>query len=237
MFRELLFFIVLFFANVIQAITGFAGTVLAMPPSMCLLGVDNAKVILNAMAWCSGLMIAVGSRKHINRKELAKMVGFMVIGMAGGIAICRLVPSEELLLTVYGVVIVAVALKNMFVKSQRKLPEAVLIVILLLAGVIHGMFVSGGALLVIYASQVLTDKEEFRATVAPVWVVLNSFLMASQISQGAVTASNVRLILISLLPLAAATWLGGRLVKKVSQKVFLNLTYGLLLISGISLIF
>lgn len=41
--------------------------------------------------------------------------------------------------------------------------------------IIHGMFVSGGALLVIYATQVLKEKEEFRATVAPVWVVLNFF--------------------------------------------------------------
>ena len=34
----------------------------------------------------------------------------------------------------------------------------------------------------------------------------------------------------------AITWLGKKLVCKVSQKVFLNLTYILLLISGVSLI-
>ena len=38
--REILFFLILFGANLIQAITGFAGTLLAMPPSMQLLGVD-----------------------------------------------------------------------------------------------------------------------------------------------------------------------------------------------------
>ena len=32
--KELLFLFVLFVSNVIQAITGFAGTVLAMPPSV-----------------------------------------------------------------------------------------------------------------------------------------------------------------------------------------------------------
>ena len=31
--KEIIFLFVLFVANVIQAITGFAGTVLAMPPS------------------------------------------------------------------------------------------------------------------------------------------------------------------------------------------------------------
>ena len=45
-----------------------------------------------------------------------------------------------------------------------------MICILLAAGMIHGMFVSGGALLVVYATLVLKDKEEFRATVALIWV-------------------------------------------------------------------
>lgn len=57
----------LFVANVIQAITGFAGTVLAMPPSIYLLGMDNAKVVLNVMALLSGLMIAVMSYHHMNK--------------------------------------------------------------------------------------------------------------------------------------------------------------------------
>ena len=124
----------------------------------------------------------------------------------------------------------------MLYHRAHTLPKGVLLVVLLLAGVIHGMFVSGGALLVVYATQVLKDKEEFRATIAPVWVVLNSVLLASQVRQGAFDNYNIRLILISVIPLFIATWVGKKLVKKVSQKVFLNLTYVLLLVSGLSLI-
>ena len=36
--RYSLFFVVIFFANIIQAITGFAGTTLAMPFSIILVG-------------------------------------------------------------------------------------------------------------------------------------------------------------------------------------------------------
>lgn len=160
----------------------------------------------------------------------------MLVGMFAGVQICRVVESEDILLTVYGIVIVAVALKNLCIHSERKFSPVILGIILLLAGIIHGMFVSGGALLVIYATQVLKDKEEFRATVAPVWVVLNSCLMFTQMRAGLIGQADVRLILISIMPLLVATWIGKKLVKKVSQKVFLNLTYILLLISGISLI-
>lgn len=234
--KEIIFLFVLFVANVIQAITGFAGTVLAMPPSMYLLGMDDAKVVLNVMALLSGLMIAVMSYHHMNKKELAKICVFMVAGMAIGIQICKTVPSEQILLIIYGVIILLIAGKNLLCHRQRTLPKALLLVILLLAGVIHGMFVSGGALLVVYAAQVLKEKEEFRATLAPVWVVLNSILLVSQVRQGVFTEGNIRLILISIIPLFMATWLGKKLVKKVSQKVFLNLTYVLLLVSGLSLI-
>lgn len=203
--KELLFLIVLFVSNVIQAITGFAGTVLAMPPSVYLLGLDHAKVILNAMAWFSGLMIAVTGYRHINWKELIKMSGFMLVGMFAGVQICRVVESEDVLLTLYGIVIVAVALKNLCIHSERKFSPVILGIILLLAGIIHGMFVSGGALLVIYATQVLKDKEEFRATVAPVWVVLNSCLMFTQMRAGLIGQADVRLILISIVPLLVAT--------------------------------
>ena len=234
--KEIIFLFVLFVANVIQAITGFAGTVLAMPPSIYLLGMDNAKVVLNVMALLSGLMIAVMSYHHMNKKEVIKICVCMVAGMTIGIQICKTVPSEQILLIIYGVIILLIAGKNLLCHRQRTLPKALLLVILLLAGVIHGMFVSGGALLVVYAAQVLKEKEEFRATLAPEWVVLNSILLVSQVRQGVFTEGNIRLILISIIPLFMATWLGKKLVKKVSQKVFLNLTYVLLLVSGLSLI-
>ena len=234
--KELLFLLVLFVSNVIQAITGFAGTVLAMPPSVYLLGLDHAKVILNVMAWLSGLMIAVTGYRHINWKELLKMSAVMLIGMFAGIQICRIVKSEDILLTIYGIIIVAVALKNLCIHTEKKLPDLILWIVLILAGIIHGMFVSGGALLVVYATQTFKDKDEFRATIAPVWVVLNSFLIASQIHSHQFNINNIRLILISIVPLMIATWIGKRLAQKVSQKLFLTITYILLLISGISLI-
>ena len=234
--KEIIFLLVLFVANVIQAITGYGGTVLAMPPSMYLLGMDDAKVVLNVMALLSGLMIAVMSYHHMNKKELAKICVFMVVGMEIGIQICKAVPSEKFLLVLYGIIIILIAGKNLLYHREHTLPKGVLLVVLLLAGVIHGMFVSGGALLVVYATQVLKDKEEFRATVAPVWVVLNFFLMVTQFRSGLVGTADIRLICISILPLLIATWLGKKLVCKVSQKVFLNLTYILLLISGVSLI-
>ena len=144
--------------------------------------------------------------------------------------------SSEWLLIVYGIIIIAVAGKNLLIHKEHHLPGILLLCVLIIAGIIHGMFVSGGALLVVYATQTFKDKDEFRATIAPVWVVLNSFLITSQIHSHQFNINNIRLILISIVPLMIATWIGKRLAQKVSQKLFLTITYILLMISGISLI-
>lgn len=238
MLSEILFLIILFFSNVVQGITGFAGTVLAMPPSACLIGLDNAKVILNVMALISGLLIAIMNYKNIRWKELIKIIIFMIIGMVVGIKICELVNSDNVLLTVYGIVIFIIALKNLILKKEVTVHPSILLIVLLLSGIIiiHGLFVSGGALLVVYAVQVFKDKDEFRATIAPVWVVLNTYMAFSQYKSGLFASSNINLILLSIIPLFIATWVGGKLAEKLDKNIFLNLTYILLILSGMSLI-
>lgn len=236
MVTQVCFLVVLFIANVIQAITGFAGTVVAMPPSAYLIGLDSAKVVLNFMAMFSCFFIAWTGRSHIQWKILIKMCLVMLPAMVVGMVICNYIPSEELLLTIYGYIIVAVALKNMCIRRELKLSPLAQYLVLIGAGLVHGLFVSGGALLVIYAVAVLKDKEEFRATVASVWVALNSVLVVSQLQSGGFTPENIQLIMLGLVPLVVAIYVGTKLASKINQTVFLNMVYVLLCISGLSLI-
>ncbi len=234
-FYRILFLIVLFVSNVIQAITGFAGTVLAMPPSIKLIGVNDARVILNIMALISCFIIAVKNIKYINKKELRKIVIFMSVGMIIGIEVLKIFPTN-ILLKVYGMIIILIAVKNLCLKKDIKFPKVAMIFILIISGIIHGMFVSGGALLVVYAASVLKDKDEFRATISPVWVILNSFLLITQISNNMITSENIILSLICIIPLFLAIWLGNKIQKKIDQKSFLKIVYILLIISGLLVI-
>ena len=227
-----LLFAVLFVSNAIQAITGFAGTLLAMPPSIRLIGADTAKSVLNLLAQSSCLMILLGSMRSVNWRELGKMLMLMLAGMAVGMWLYRMLPLD-FLLTVYGVLIVLIALQKLFAPNLFPAKGRWLAGIVPLAGIIHGMFVSGGALLVVYASGSLPRKEEFRATMAAVWFFLGFFLTASQAQAGALTPETLRLTAWCLLPMVLGTWLGGRLVRHISQQLFMKITYVLLIISGI----
>lgn len=220
--KDLIVFIILFGANLLQAITGFAGTLISMPPTIKLIGVGEAKALLNAIAQISSLMIVCTGFKHINWKEFAKMFICMIIGMAAGIKIFEIFPLHQLLI-LYGIMIIAIAIKKLLFSrtsktaSQNKasLPQWFMLIILLAAGIIHGMFVSGGALLVVYAAAVLKDKEEFRATIAMIWLTTGCYMTGTQVMLGNFNTHVIMLLIVGIVPVFVGTFIGTKLVKKI----------------------
>ena len=104
-----------------------------------------------------------------------------------------------------------------------------------LAGVVHGIFVSGGPLVISYLSKRISDKTSFRATISTVWIVLNSIILCDDIRSGLWDLALVQTLLIAIPFLLVGMFLGSILYKKMSQHVFMILTYVLLLISGVLL--
>ena len=132
--------------------------------------------------------------------------------------------------------IVFIGAKNLIFTRQKFLPEWALWIILALAGLIQGMFVSGGALLVIYAVQKLRDQQEFRITLSLIWTVLNFIYACIAFQQGHFTGDVVQIIVMCIPLAVVATVLGSKLQKKISQEKFLKLTYVLLLFIGMVLL-
>ena len=233
--REYLFIIIVLFANIIEGITGFAGTMLAMPASMMLIGAEEAKVILNMVALMVSSTIAVKTYKKINRKELVKITSLMMLGMVIGLYLFAVLPVK-LLSVCYGVLIIAVAVNGLASKKRMELPAGILIIIVLAAGIIHGLFLSGGALLVVYVTAVIKEKGVIRATLAPVWLMLNTIILLQDIWFGRITFHTLRLTGMCMIPVILALVLGNYLHNKIKQERFVHLTYLLLIISGVSLV-
>ena len=67
MMNYILFLLVILLTNIIQGITGFAGTILAMPPGLMLVGYPVAKPVLNVLGLLSGIYVFTGNYKRGNR--------------------------------------------------------------------------------------------------------------------------------------------------------------------------
>lgn len=238
-----LFFLVILFANIIQGITGFAGTILAMPPSLMLVGYDVAKPVLNVLGLLSGIYVFAEQRKKVNWQEVKRIVLVMTVGIFGGIIVKGLFTGqEEILYKLLGVFVILLALQGLYQiagkkeKKEKPPKPAGTYAILVSAGIVHGMFVSGGPLLIGYLTRKIKDKVSFRATISTVWIMLNTIIMIDDIRNGLWTISLVKTQIISVPFLLAGMFIGSKLYARMSQKLFMIVTYILLFISGISLL-
>ena len=250
MTNYIVFFLVILLANIIQGITGFAGTILAMPPSLMLVGYSVAKPVLNVLGLLSGIYVFVGHREHVSWKEVKKIVAVMAVSILLGILIKGLFEGkEQLLYKLLGIFVILLSIQgglslrrkgadeNAESRSAAQAADSPFsYVILVLAGIVHGIFVSGGPLLISYLTKKIKDKVSFRATISTVWIFLNTLIMLDDIRAGFWTGGLLITQLITLPFLFAGMYIGSRLYVRMSQRFFMILTYILLFISGISLL-
>ena len=215
-----------------QGITGFAGTILAMSPSLLLVGYPIAKPVLNVLALISGFYVFVGNVKNVNWKELWKIVAWMAAGIGGGIFIQGLfAEQQQTLQKLLGVFVVFLAAQGLYKifrpkpdgePETPKPPSRATVLFLPAAGIVHGIFVSGGPLLVSYLTKKNLDKV--------------TFVLIDDIRTGLWNPSLLKVQLISIPFLLAGMFIGSKLYARMSQQLFMKITYVLLLISGISLL-
>ena len=250
MTNYIVFFLVILLANIIQGITGFAGTILAMPPSLMLVGYSVAKPVLNVLGLLSGIYVFVGHREHVSWKEVKKIVAVMAVSILLGILIKGLFEGkEQLLYKLLGIFVILLSIQGGLSLRRKGADENAesrgaaqaadspfSYVILVLSGIVHGIFVSGGPLLISYLTKKIKDKVSFRATISTVWIFLNTLIMLDDIRAGFWTGGLLITQLISLPFLFAGMYIGSRLYVRMSQRFFMILTYILLFISGISLL-
>lgn len=246
--KEILFYIVILLANIIQGITGFAGTILAMPFSLKLVGLDVAVPVLNLLGLASGVYVLAGNRSHVDRKELRKAAAVMEPAVIAGLLIRRFLSGRpQLLYYTLGTIVLILAVKGLADLMREKKEEAsdgsssrawaADLAVLASSGLVHGLFVCGGPLLIGYLSKKLRDKASFRATISTIWILLNGTIFLFQLLSGAWSLALVRVQLISLPFLAAGMYAGSLLYKRMSQRTFMIITYVLLFIAGLTLFF
>lgn len=226
-----LFMAILFIAFTIQSLTGFGGPLIAMPLGISAVGVAVAKPVVTLCAWASAAVIALRNRKDIVCRELFKMSGTMLLFMIAGLWLFRNV-QMQFLQVIYGAVVLCIGLKKLFLPSEKAMPRWMVVLSICLAGVMQGMFVSGGSFLVIYAVGAIPEKRQFRATLSGVWALVNIFLLVTYAFDGSFTPEVLSISALGLIPLAAAVVCGSLLAGKLNQKAFLKTAYILLVISG-----
>ncbi len=233
--NSVLFVLVVLFGVFVQAAAGFGGPLISMPIGILLVGVGLAKPVITVAALLVGITVVISEYRHINLKELLKMTAVMLIGVVFGLWVFGTLQLTFLLI-LYAAVIILIGVRRLFFPGKLRVPRFVQESALVGAGIMQGLFVSGGSFLAVYAVDRIPEKKEFRATVNAVWAVLNLFLVGTYFFGGAMTREVLIYSAITAVPCLAVTLFAGWVAKKLSQNLFLKVVYIILIVSGVVLL-
>jgi uncharacterized membrane protein YfcA len=234
-------FAIVLLAFTVEAVLGFGSTVLAVTLGAQVLPLDAllpAFVPLNLAL--SLYLVARHGRLVELRLLFRRVLPFVAVGMAVGLALFRLRAAKvlELGLAVFVVGLAALELgKLLFATETRPRPLARLpgAAVLALGGVAHGLFGAGGPMVVYFAGRELTDKGRFRATLSALWLVLNAALLINYASLGLLGRASATTTMTLAPALLLALFAGERLHRRVDERSFRPLIYVLLLVAGSAL--
>lgn len=240
----LVFFVVVLISHVLEGITGFGSTALSLPLLSALMGIGLVKPVLMMYVAPLAVYILAKSWKAIDWRHYGRMVLMMALGVPIGVLLYTWLPEKPLLglLSAFTIAVSARGLIGTVRASKdedKKAPQekrykgTLQLALVWLGGIIHGAFASGGPLIIIYAAENVKGKTAFRATMCMMWLTVNVLMLAQMGFEGQLTTQVWTLALWGLPVLALGTWLGDKLHERVESAVFLRLSYGVLLASGL----
>jgi hypothetical protein len=108
-------------------------------------------------------------------------------------------------------------------------------VLLLGAGLLHGLYATGGPLLVFALDRAGLEKGRFRTTLAAVWLALNLGMTAAYAAEGRYDAALLAKVAL-LAPVTYVAGLAGAWAHdRVDERAFRRVVFVLLLVSGLSM--
>ncbi|MCK6553788.1 sulfite exporter TauE/SafE family protein [Candidatus Binatia bacterium] len=212
--------VIVWFAFVSEAATGFGSTIIS--------------VTLGALFYPIGVLVAplvpanvlvlgyLVGRHHLHadwRLIRGRILPWMATGTGLGLVLLQRLAAPALQ-EIFGAVVVALAAREVLAwwrgpAVQRPLSPLVQRASLFGAGLTHGLFATGGPLLVYAVSRGGLNKAAFRSTLSVVLLVLNVCLTVAYLVTGRFTAATLPyfavLVPVAALGILGGEWLHGRL--------------------------
>jgi uncharacterized membrane protein YfcA len=222
-------------AYTLEAITGFGSIVIALSLGALLLPIDQLLPVLVPLNICMTGFLVWRHRQQIDRRLLLGMIlPGMVLGTLIGYAILPWLDAA-LAKHLFGALVLWFAARELWRMKRNAVqvlrPMWLNRIISLCAGISHGLFASGGPLLVFALAGTQLDKARLRATLVSVWFTLNSLLTICFLLDGSLKPALPQILSYAPL-LLVGVWIGERLHQRFNEQHFRIAIYLLLLVTG-----
>lgn len=228
-------------AHTVETTTGFGGTVIALALGVHLVPIRTLIIALMMIGWLQAAWILSRDFRHVETSLLIRgIVPCAAIGGGAGFLLRSSLESSSLK-AVLGIFVVIVASLELY-RLARTAPSRPLAkwpgrLIVAAGGLFHGLFASGGPAIVYFSARMIDDKRRFRATLASLWLILNTSLLAAAAIGGEMERGAFTLAAAALPGLVVGIVAGEILHARVPARAFRATVNCLLLLTGVTLLF
>ncbi len=238
---EIVLLAVVLGAYTVGTALGFGTSILVLTFGGQLFPLDLLLPVVAPLNLALSSYIAVRYRRQVLWRQLGRRIVPLVgLGVPLGLALFSLRGSGWLRLA-FGVFVVTLAILQLRLWARRKqsavmplakLPSAAL---LWGGGVIHGLFTTGGPLIVYVLGREIDDKGAFRASLGAMFVPLTVALLVDYALIGLMTTQALRLLAMAAPAMLLGVWLGEQAHRRTDERFFKGAVWILLLIGGLVL--
>lgn len=223
----------------VQTLTGFGAMLIAISLGLLMVPELDLLAVLLPLSLAQPLYLMWAERRHVQWSLLLRQVmPFMGLGVLVGALLSGLLGGPWLR-RLFGLCVLTLSLMELW---KRRAPESAVANTasmdrrwLGIAGVIHGLYVTGGPPLVYALGRAPLTKEQLRATLACVWVCFNSLLVGVYVVTARLTETtltqSVWMVPAMLVAMVVGEWAHAR----VSEQRFRVMLYALLSVAGLTL--
>jgi uncharacterized membrane protein YfcA len=223
-----------------QAMSGFGSTILALTLGVHLYSIDVLLPVLVPLDMLLNLYLVTRHHRHINRPHLFRsLLPAMGVGVLAGIIAFQYIEGD-LLKKLFGLLVILLSMRELYRllrnrPDQHALSNSAATSCIVAAGIVHGIYASGGPLLIYAVSRLNLSKSVFRSTLAAVWLIFSVVLTVSYLIAGKFTAHSIRYILILLPMILVGILLGEWLHHGIDENPFKIFVFSVLFFAGVSI--
>lgn len=224
----------------VEAAAGFGSMVVALTVGALFMPVDALLGVLVPVNLALSVYLVVRGRAFVDWRFLGTgLVPLMALGLGVGTALTRVIDATWAK-PVFACFVMAVAASQLkqalSTAAPRELSAPVRLGGLVGAGVVHGLFATGGPLAVYVAGRALADKHAFRATLSMLWVVMNVLVLPRLVNDGQLTGATLGTSALLVVPLAVGIMVGEQVHRALDERRFRVAVAALLLAASVVLL-
>lgn len=233
----LLICLVVFFAGLIQGLSGFGSILLSLPLLAIFLDIKTVIPLVAFFGLSITIILIVQLRKHLDWKKIYPLFLGAIPGIPIGVFFLKKLDKEPIQ-WILGIILISYSLYGLLFRSPKKgIREGWAYLFGFLSGLLGGSLSASGPAVIVYTSLQTWGKDKIKVTLQGFFLVSGFIVVFFQALSGVTTVTVLRFFIMSLPFLILGTYVGSVFYGKIDEEHYKKVMLILLAFLGAFMIY